>query len=212
MEFKFKLQKTPHSHPARAQKAQKPSSLVFVNVSNPKEAKDRATLQKVRRHVMKDIGRSRKSPLSYDSTATKSLYQVGQMPTYWGDVQVCVNVKRVFWAMEMVSGALLSITIVDPAIRDQQKITRRQDQPPSLKDIEQYTQSLGTVRKSILAESFVRQRAIMGTVICLAVFDMRVGNLGSWTMHMAGLQMILDLTGGVEALDPNSPLRQALFL
>ncbi|XEV07109.1 hypothetical protein FSHL1_012396 [Fusarium sambucinum] len=212
MEFKFKLQKTPHSRPDRTQKAQKPSSLTFVNVSNPKEAKDKATLQKVRRHVMKDIGRSRRSRPNHDLTAAKSLYQVGQAPTYWGDVQVCVNVKRVFWAMEMVSGTLLSITIVDPAIRDRQKITRRQDEPPSLEDIEQYTQSLGTVRKSILAESLVRQRAMMGTVICLAVFDMRVGNLSSWTMHMAGLQMILDLTGGLEALDSTSALRQALFL
>ncbi|OBS22625.1 hypothetical protein FPOA_08960 [Fusarium poae] len=134
------------------------------------------------------------------------------MPTYWGDVQVCVNVKRVFWAMEMVSGALLSITVVDPAIRHRQKITRRQDEPPSLRDIELYTKSLGTVRKSILAESQIRRRAIMGTVICLSMFDMRVGNFSSWTMHMAGLEMMLDLTGGVESLDSTSPLRQALFL
>ncbi|ESU17652.1 hypothetical protein FGSG_11083 [Fusarium graminearum PH-1] len=212
MEIKFKLQKTPYTQPPRTQKAQKPSSLAFVHVDNPKQAKDKETLNKVRRHVMKDIGRSRRSRITQNVTVANPFPQSAQAPTYWGDVEVCVNFKRLLWAMEMVSGALLSITVVEPSIGDQQKISRRIYGPPSLKDIELYTQSLGTVRESILAESRIRRKAVIGTVICLSVFDMRVGNLSSWEMHMAGLQRLIDHIGGVETLDSNSPLRQALFL
>ncbi|KAK6703212.1 hypothetical protein SNK04_013100 [Fusarium graminearum] len=212
MEIKFKLQKTPYTQPPRTQKAQKPSSLAFVHVDNPKQAKDKETLNKVRRHVMKDIGRSRRSRITQNVTVANPFPQSAQAPTYWGDVEVCVNFKRLLWAMEMVSGALLSITVVEPSIEDQQKISRRIYGPPSLKDIELYTQSLGTVRESILAESRIRRKAVIGTVICLSVFDMRVGNLSSWEMHMAGLQRLIDHIGGVETLDSNSPLRQALFL
>ncbi|GKU08009.1 unnamed protein product [Fusarium langsethiae] len=219
MELKFKPQNTNHTQlartqtqPPRTQKTQKPSSLAFIHVNDPKQAKDKETLKKVRRHVMKDIGRSRRSGETHDVTTAKPSPQSRQTPTYWGDVQVCVNVKRLLWAMEMVSGPLLSIAVVDPDIRDQQKITKRLDDPPSMRDVELYTQSLGTVRKSILAETRVDRNRVMGTVICLSVFDMRVGNLSSWAMHMAGLRMILDLTGGVEAMDPTSPLRKALFL
>ncbi|QPC62746.1 hypothetical protein HYE67_004977 [Fusarium culmorum] len=212
MEIKFKLQKTPYTQPPHTQKTQKPSSLAFVHVDNPKQAKDKETLKKVRRHVMKDIGRSRRSRITQNVTVANPFLQSAQAPTYWGDVEVCVNFKRLLWAMEMVSGALLSITVVEPSIGDQQKISRRIYGPPSLRDIELYTQSLGTVRESILAESRIRRKAVIGTVICLSVFDMRVGNLSSWEMHMAGLQRLIDHIGGVETLDSNYPLRQALFL
>ncbi|EKJ72354.1 hypothetical protein FPSE_07474 [Fusarium pseudograminearum CS3096] len=212
MEIKFKLQKTSYTQPSRTQKAQKPSSLAFVHVDNPKQAKDKETLKKVRRHVMKDIGKSRRSCITHNVTVAKSFPQSAQAPTYWGDVEVCVNFKRLLWAMEMVSGALLSIAVVEPSIGDQQNISKRIYGPPSLRDIELYTQSLGTVRESILAESRIRRKAVIGTVICLSVFDMRVGNLSSWEMHMAGLQRLVDHVGGIETLDSNSPLRQALFL
>ncbi|RGP79893.1 hypothetical protein FLONG3_1964 [Fusarium longipes] len=212
MQLKFKLQQTPNTQPPLTQKIQKPSSLAFVHVNDPTQSRDKATLRKVRRHVMKDIGRSRRSGATRDPTAKKPLHQFVQMPTYWGDVQVCINVKRLFWTMDMLCAEFVSVAVVNPAIRAMQKIDQTPDQPPSWTDIERYTESIGVLRKYLMTDNRVSRDAAVGTMICLAMFDMRVGNLTSWSMHLEGIQRILNPSGGVEAMESAGPLRQALFL
>ncbi|KAH6954298.1 hypothetical protein DER45DRAFT_540439 [Fusarium avenaceum] len=211
MEIRFKVAKTPQPQ-KRPQFENNPSSLAFVHVNNPAQAKDKTTQRKVRRHVMKDIGRSRRlGSIQVETTATPKNNSIS-IPAYWGDVKVCVNFRKLFWAMDMVSEGLLSIAVIDPSCKLRKRLAEGLGDLQTVDEIEQYTESVSLVRKAITPESQACENAIIGTVICLAVFDMRVGKSDSWMMHMAGLERIVQLAGGVEVLDSRPAIRQSLFI
>ncbi|KAK1766362.1 hypothetical protein QBC33DRAFT_94613 [Phialemonium atrogriseum] len=229
MKLKFKVQTTSLDKQASNRKDQALASrLTFVNVDCPMQIKSETIQRKIRRHVMKDIGRSRRrdavhSPSTGQSAITVSRTLPHSIPSYWGDVKVCINFQRLFWAMDMVSEGLLALAMADSAhefcerldmnLDDTLQQKPQPDQAASLDEMKQYTESLSLVRKSIIApESRVSCHAIIGTIICLAVFDMRVCNRERWTMHMKGLDKVVQLGGGVEALDSCPPIRQSLFI
>ncbi|KAF5594115.1 uncharacterized protein FSUBG_9537 [Fusarium subglutinans] len=207
MEIRFKVPKTASipKHPPKNNT--QPSTLAFVQVNPAK--KDKAAQRKIRQHVMKDIGLSRRmSTVRTPHPTSESIF----IPTYWGDAQVCYNFRRLFRAMDMVSEGLLSIAIVDPVLRLRQKLTATFESPPTLEEIQQYTESLSLVREGIEVESKASENAVIGTVICLATFDMRAGNSQSWMVHMAGLERIVEMAGGVKELDSRPAIRQSLFI
>ncbi|KAG4286314.1 hypothetical protein FPRO06_07574 [Fusarium proliferatum] len=207
MEIKFKVQKAPTIPKPPLRNNTEPSTLAFVQVNPAK--KDKAAQRKIRQHVMKDIGLSRRmGTVRTHNPTSESIF----IPTYWGDAQVCYNFRRLFRAMDMVSEGLLSIAIVDPVLRLRQKLTATFESPPTVEEIEQYTESLSLVREGIEAESQASENAVIGTVICLATFDMRAGNSESWMVHMAGLERIVAMAGGVEELDSRPAIRQSLFI
>ncbi|KAM0269618.1 hypothetical protein ACHAPA_004199 [Fusarium lateritium] len=171
MEIKFKLAETPQPQKRPPQFENKPSSLAFVHVNNPAQAKDKTTQRKVRRHVMKDIGRSRRlGSIQVETTTTPKSNSVS-IPAYWGDVKVCVNFRRLFWAMDMVSEGLLSIAVIDPSCKLRKRLADGLGEHQTLVEIEQYTESVSLVRKAIVPENQACQNAVIGTVICLAIFD-----------------------------------------
>ncbi|PNP76593.1 hypothetical protein FNYG_10012 [Fusarium nygamai] len=207
MEIKFKVQKFPKIPKPHPSNNTQPSTLAFVQVNPAK--KDDAAQRKIRQHVMKDIGLSRRmGTVRTPHPTSQSIF----IPTYWGDAQVCYNFRRLFRAMDMVSEGLLSIAIVDPVLRLRQKFTETFESPPTLEEIEQYTESLSVVREGIEVESKACENAVIGTVICLATFDMRAGNLESWMVHMAGLERIVEMAGGVEEMNSRPAIRQSLFI
>lgn len=193
MKLRFKVQTTAPDKQASNRKHHAvagSSRLTFVNVDCPTQIKSETTQRKIRRHVMKDIGRSRRRLAAHSprtgqgaiATVSKSLPQA--IPSYWGDVKVCINFQRLFWAMDMVSEGLLALAMADSAHEFRGKLDmslnnslqqkRQPDQPRSLDSMEVYTESLGLVRKSIVApESRVSRHAIIGTIICLSIFDVR---------------------------------------
>ncbi|KAF4445788.1 hypothetical protein F53441_10537 [Fusarium austroafricanum] len=209
MEIRFKSPKAPPAQGILQTSDIKPSTLAFVHV-NPTKAKDHATQRKIRRHVMKDIGRSRRLGVIQSEITSKPTHSVS-IPAYWGDANVCVNFRRLFHAMDMVSEGLLSIAVIDPELKFKQRLAESFENPPSVGEIETYTESLGLVRRSI-TETEVNENAVIGTVICLAIFDMRVGNSESWMMHMSGLERLVELAGGVQQLDSRPAIRQSLFI
>lgn len=84
--------------------------------------------------------------------------------------------------MNMVSMGLLSMTVDDtvrkrrPTVYDDLYggVQRgdEQDQTRSLREMQQYTDSLGLVQNFIhRPESLATRHAVLGTVICLAYFD-----------------------------------------
>lgn len=190
MKLKFKVQTTSLDKQASNRKDQALASrLTFVNVDCPMQIKSKTIQRKIRRHVMKDIGRSRRrdavhSPSTGQSAITVSRSLPHSIPSYWGDVKVCINFQRLFWAMDMVSEGLLALAMADSAHEFRERLDmnlddtlqqkRQPDQAGSLDEMKQYTESLSLVRKSIIApESRVSCHAIIGTIICLAVFDVR---------------------------------------
>ncbi|RBQ76980.1 hypothetical protein FVER14953_12363 [Fusarium verticillioides] len=207
MEIKFKVQKVPTIPELHPSNNTQPSALAFVQVNPAK--KDKAAQRKIRQHVMKDIGLSRRMGTVRTPHPTSELIFI---PTYWGDAQVCYNFRRLFRAMDMVSEGLLSIAIVDPVLRWRQKFTATFESPPTLEEVQQYTESLSLVREGIEVESKACENAVIGTVICLATFDMRTGNSESWMVHMTGLERIVEMAGGVEEMDSRPAIRQSLFI
>lgn len=189
MKYKFKI------HPVVSQVRQtagqegdkQASGLIFVNINSPAQIKDKATRRKIRRHVMKGIGRSRRSDATHSANESRATAALSRsppraIPLYWGDVKSCVNFKRLFWAMDMVSEGLLALAVADSAHEFRQRLDKGLasaqqqdlDQARFLDEMEQYTESLSLVRKSIIApESQAGRYAIIGTIICLAVFDVR---------------------------------------
>jgi hypothetical protein len=73
--------------------------------------------------------------------------------------------------MDMVSEGLLSIAVIDPSRKLQNRLAEGLGGLQSFDEIEQYTESVSLVRKAITPESQACQNAVIGTVICLAVFD-----------------------------------------
>ncbi|KAF4460086.1 alcohol dehydrogenase [Fusarium albosuccineum] len=207
--------------------------LAFINVDNPEQVKDRATQREIRRHVMVTIGQSRRKDGNNPrkrhqvAVATTAPQQVPRplspaTPSYWGEVKICANFKRLFRAMDMVSKGLLSMTVDDTARQTRKWLYKGPDNlqqasghdlARSLHEMQQYTDSLSLVRNSIHATgSLASRHGIIGTVLCLAYFDVRASNHEGWIMHMRGLETIVILYGGVEALESHQALRQSLFL
>ncbi|KAF4973376.1 hypothetical protein FSARC_354 [Fusarium sarcochroum] len=209
MEIRFRVPRTAQVQRTSSQKPEnQPSTLAFVNVNNPTQMKEKATQRKIRRHVMKDIGLSRRmGTIHYDTSALSEM-----QPIFWGDYNVCINFRCLFEAMDMVSEGLMAIAVLDPALNFQRKLDEQLRSPETVDEMKQYTESLSLVRTSITPESQAGQYAVIGTVICLAVFDMRVGNTEKWKMHMAGLERIVELGGGVEVLESCLAIRQSLFI
>lgn len=193
MEHKFRIQ----TGPLVRQTAQKSSgqTLAFVHVDNPDQIKEGNTQRKIRRHVMKNISRSRRKDstclvkMDRDNTAVAVVGPMGELvsllpPPLWAKVNVCPNFKRLFLAMDMVSEGLLSLAMGDSA-REFRKMLdaglynapQREDEAdeaPCLFGIEQYTDSLSLVRSSISSSQCIASRyAVIGTIICLAYFDVR---------------------------------------
>ncbi|KAJ3540610.1 hypothetical protein NM208_g4987 [Fusarium decemcellulare] len=233
IERKFKLDKTVSLIKQTSYPSDGVRSLAFINVDNPEQVKDRVTQHEIRRHVMVTIGQSRRKDGNHPrkrhqvAVATTAPQQVPRplspaTPSYWGEVKICANFKRLFRAMDMVSKGLLSVTVDDTARQTRKwlcngpdNLQRAGEHGPSrsLQEMQEYTDSLSLVRKSIHATgSLASRHAIIGTVICLAYFDVRASNHEGWIMHMRGLETIVILYGGMESLESNQALRQSLFL
>lgn len=106
------------------------------------------------------------------------------VPLYWGDVKACANFKRLFWAMDMVSEGLLSMTVVDAGSEFRTKLDHGLRKGKSSAQfwtengMKEYTESLSLVRKSITSvDSPASRHAVIGTIICLAVFDVSTAKL-----------------------------------
>ncbi|SPO01858.1 uncharacterized protein DNG_04531 [Cephalotrichum gorgonifer] len=197
MKLKFKVQTAPQDkHVSNRTDHALPSSLTFVTVDRPMQIKTAIVVPTSLPHCI---------------------------PSYWGEVKVCINFQRLFWSMDMVSEGLLALAVVDSSRKFRERLDKTIEntlqrnyaphQAESMDEMKQYTESLSLVRQSIAApESQVSRHAIIGTIICLAVFDMNVRNRERWTMHMKGLDRLVQLSGGVETLDSCSPVRQSLFM
>lgn len=191
VEHKFKIGRTCPPVKQTAYPSSSIRTLTFVNVDDPEKVKNQATRRKIRRHVMKPIGQSRrKYPIRQcaDTDAATALQHRPRplplpTPSYWSDVRICPNFKRLFRAMDMVSKGLLSIAVDDTMQTDRESLYKRfyngqrgneHDQVPTMYEVEQYTSSLGLVRKAMHAtENPASRHVITGTVICLAYFDVR---------------------------------------
>ena len=186
MEPKFKQQRIPRSETAGSSKEGfQASELAFINVDNPTQLKDPSTRRKIHRHVMKEIGRTRRRDFIHpiekhrDAAAPMTVRRVSSslprlFPSYWGEIDVCANFKRLFRAMDMVSEGLLSLVVVESLRKSPASLDMDLYGPfhvGSWDEMKLYTETLHFVRMSIGLQSRASRYAIIGTIICLAHFD-----------------------------------------
>lgn len=152
--------------------------------------KERATQRKIRRHVMRNLVRSRERDAELATRRLIASRASGVSPyspsKSAGDdfFKVCPRFQRLFRAMDMVSDGLLAMTVADLSYHSQLSVgcdidgtdlNHDQSKKRPINGIEQYTQSISLVRQSITEwQSGANRNAIIGTIICLAYLDVRL--------------------------------------
>ncbi|KAJ3475536.1 hypothetical protein NLG97_g9423 [Lecanicillium saksenae] len=221
MKLKFRLQPVPQqaAHLATSCEA---SELDFIHVEDPTKAKDAATQRKIRRHVMRST-RGGRAASSHRRTQS-DLASLVPTPTAaeFDYFKVCTRFECLFRSMDMVSEGLLAMTVADMSYHSQLTVGDDLDHLRNLpiyshdrpiNGIAQYTDSINLVRESITGlHNEPSRNAVIGTIVCLAYLDMRVGNCGRCKMHLDGLVKVVELCGGLEAIESSPPIRQALFV
>ncbi|OAA72378.1 alcohol dehydrogenase [Cordyceps fumosorosea ARSEF 2679] len=226
--LKFRLQPVPQQAPNPAADYTAPE-LEFVHIEQPAQMKDAATQRRIRRHVMRNVDRARGGGRAASSVVVRRstsdrVKGLVLAPTpagldYFG---VCSRFECLFRSMDMISEGLLAMTVADLSFHSRLTVgddlgqlqslpLYKQERP--INGISQYTESVHLVRESMAQLQHEPSRnAVMGTIICLAYLDMRVHNFGRCKMHLDGLSKIVDLCGGLEALESCNAIRQALFI
>lgn len=153
------------------------AELAFINVSTPDEIRDKRNQHKVRRHVMKDIGLSRRRAIVIDEPLPFPMPRsFVPVPAYLGQMRVCHYFQRVFRAIAVFDDEILSLALSDsapdfsqPFIMDAGAVER---QPLQTMTMTKYTSTLGLVRHQLLdSEDMSSHSATVGTIICLAFYD-----------------------------------------
>lgn len=153
------------------------AELAFINVSAPEEMQDKRNQHKVRRHVMKDIGFSRRRSTVVDTPLPVALPRsLAPVPAYLGQMRVCHYFQRIFRAIVVFDDEILTLALSDaapdfsqPLNLDARSVER---QPIQTMTMLKYTSSLGLVRHQLLeSENMSSHSATIGTIICLAFYD-----------------------------------------
>ncbi|KAJ6779316.1 hypothetical protein PWT90_02499 [Aphanocladium album] len=223
MKLKFRLQPVPQqaAHPAPGYRA---SDLDFIHIEDPTKVKDAETQRKIRRHVMRKPDRSRAGRAASHRQSASDQTDLVPIPTpaEFDYFKVCTRFECLFRSMDMVSEGLLAMTVADMSYHSQLTVGDDLDHLRNLpiyrhkrpiNGIAQYTDSINLVRESITGlDNMPSRDAVIGTIVCLAYLDMRVGNFGRCKMHLDGLVKVVELCGGLEAMESSPPIRQALFV
>lgn len=185
MEFRFK--KSRYEAPATLHHGPSASQLAFIHIDNPEQIRDRKTQRRIRRHVMKDIGTTRRrgyrqlitTSLPYIPSIPQSLFPI---PSYVGDIKVCLHYQRIFRALEVVDQEALSLALGEIAFDfsghmgvDLETFRTKDftDQLP-MEAMRSYTNSLGAIRDTLKKPWHGSDRGCaISTVICLAFYDVR---------------------------------------
>lgn len=213
------------------------TGLNFVNIAHPDEIRDTTKQRKIRRHVMKNIGKSRRRDQRCPSVGPPRLAPFTSLG--WTPVEtvllswlpMCPYWDQVFSAMKQVNDGPRELSLCHPVIEapppnpgsnpGRELVTPR---------LEHYNKSLNSIRADLadLRDNARVYEAIV-TIVRLAVYDvslppelcvyisscllskMRVRSGLRWTIHMDGLSQIFASADGVQILKASPALQKALF-
>ncbi|KIX04526.1 uncharacterized protein Z518_05396 [Rhinocladiella mackenziei CBS 650.93] len=115
------------------------------------------------------------------------------------DAPVCQTFRSLCFTIALADESAMYLALAESAL-DPEWQSSQPDSRENVHALQYYTASLRLVDKRLRNTSAVGN-AIIGTVISLAAYDLRIHHFSRWAVHMAGLQGMIQSRGGVEALD-----------
>ena len=134
-------------------------------------------------------------------------------PAFFETMRICNYCRRIFFGLMLLDDGAVRLAMDNATADFSDANLKKKKSVYPVKAMRRYTQAVGII-SSRLGRSWTavdRARAI-GTVVCLAFYDMRVRNARRWAMHMNGVQMLIEDAGGLDCLEALQGLRQALFM
>ncbi|KAH7131038.1 hypothetical protein EDB81DRAFT_859671 [Dactylonectria macrodidyma] len=260
MELSTCVRQTPAST-SRAAKAAPAPELVFVTVTHPNEIKSRDTQRKISRHVMKEIGISRRrrprddhvvansaseiptTAIRSDQVVNRNLHRSRHKPNIHtqqstdltlsrprstrptfpitdsalispyisararrlisflqrDDSPICQMFRTLCFTLAMEDDSTMYLALAESALYVGQQ---SQNALPyeNAHALEHYTASLGLLNRRLRAVLSVAGTPLLGTVIFLAGYDLRVHNFTRWAMHMSAIRGMLEYRGGIQTI------------
>lgn len=160
-----------------------PTEFAFINNDNPDKIKDPKTRRTVRRHVMKDIGMSRRRGGCTPSSRTTPTHPLSPtIPSFvpyldsWEDSQAASNVASIYLALDIVDEAVLRLCRTNIALNFLRQEPRAVNKLNMESDecLKVYTRSISFVRQTLLPGESLDESvsdAMLGTIVCLAFYD-----------------------------------------
>jgi hypothetical protein len=172
-----------------------PTEFAFINNDNPDKIKDPKTRRTVRRHVMKDIGMSRRRGGCTPSSRSPSTHHLSPtIPSFvpyldsWEDTQAGSNVASIYLALDIVDDAVLRLCKTNLALnflRDEPRAVNKLNME-SDECLKVYTRSISFVRQTLLPGEILDESvsdSMLGTIVCLAFYDVSTQSI-TWRCHV----------------------------
>ncbi|KAH8179046.1 fungal specific transcription factor domain-containing protein [Sarocladium implicatum] len=202
-----------------------PTEFAFINNDNPDKIKDPRTRRTVRRHVMKDIGMARRRTGVVRSKPGSTHSPSPTMPFFvpyldaWDEKLSDSNVASIYRSLDIVDDGVVRLCRTNLALNfmRQKPLEVSKLNMDSSDSLQVYTRSISFVSQAItslprgqtLNESTSDE--MLGTIVCLAFFDMQNHNLRQWQLHLDGMMKIIQGQGGFTRLESLNELHQSLF-
>ncbi|PWY75206.1 hypothetical protein BO94DRAFT_538533 [Aspergillus sclerotioniger CBS 115572] len=209
---------------------------VFVNISRPDEIKSASTQRTIRRRVMREIGRARRTharPLTW-TLALKPPAEPGVesipasldpcnttfYPTPLDDRglqlmhfmtsdrdYVFRPFRAVWFSMALTDASAVLVALANAAMfLDQKQRVQAYRYETSAECLTYYGQCVQQVTRRLGDVRENLSEGIITTILGLICHDLYVGMLDRWNTHICGLGRIFQLRGGYKGLDDNVAL------
>ncbi|GKZ36305.1 hypothetical protein AbraIFM66950_007339, partial [Aspergillus brasiliensis] len=208
------------------------NDFVFVNISRPDEIKSASTQRTIRRHVMRDIGRSRRArperrtwpvalkplepvvehiPASIDPCNTtfypvpmtdRALQLMHFMTT---DRDYVFRPFRTVWfSMALTDPTAILVALANAAMfLDQRLRAQTYQYETSAECLSYYGQCVQQVTHRLGDARESLSQGVITAILGLTCHDLYVGTLDRWKVHIGGLGRIIHLRGGYQGLNDN---------
>ncbi|SPJ74312.1 uncharacterized protein FTOL_04042 [Fusarium torulosum] len=110
----------------------------------------------------------------------------------------CDKVREVCFAVGLANDGAFHLALAEIALYGHDKIEYLHPGREDANALKHYTLSLQYTNQKIQAVENMMSDGLLITVLCLANYDMNIGNLERYTAHMAGLETIVRSRGGVD--------------
>ncbi|TID26678.1 Ubiquitin carboxyl-terminal hydrolase 16 [Venturia nashicola] len=197
--------------------------LEFINVSDPSDAKAASIRTKVRKHVMKDIGRARrrpkKGPITFElilnpqcQLGSREIDPFVRFPIEMGkteksllsmifrDVDCTQYAHRYEWfSVALLDEATMLLVLSNSAAhRDRASGLPLGQKSPDASEL--YLRALASVNRRLLEPKPEISDGLVGAIAGLMTHNDIVGNFEEWTLHVHGLEQLLDMRGGISTI------------
>lgn len=180
MKLQWKQQKGLAEAPHQPTQPGAATGLVFVNIDSPEQLKDPNVQRKIRRQAMREIGKSRRREARQE-TCPAVPPPLSLVPVYQQGINICQHFRRVFFALGLDSDGALRLVMADIVadFAHRAGVSDSSTGGQLEEAMRRYTNSLEVVRARMAPfgsadvwKQVDRDHAI-GTVICLAFYDVR---------------------------------------